>query len=355
MKLPENVMHSVMLERQLLSKHIDEKSVYLIRFAIADAYCKFEPGDVVFICPKNNPDWVTRILQYVRLTGDELVVEKDSNQQLPLREILSSHYELILRPSVLSELGLKDSVDFWPTLVHLYEKAGSDFNIDTLLSWLKPMRPRAYSIASCQAAKPGVLELIVGLVTFRDINGGICEGLSSGFLCKRLQEGDSVTIYVKSTRFKLPQEPKSPVIMVGPGTGIAPFKAFLEARALEASNGGNWLFFGGRHRDNDFLLENQLAEYQKDGVLTYLDVAFSRDQDHKVYVQHKMVEKADVLWSWLQRGAYFYICGDAKLMAKDVESTLINIIAEQGHFDMEGAQAYLKALKQQGRYQKDVY
>lgn len=354
MKLPENTMHSTLIRRDLLSHNEDEKSVYLLRLSLPDPRCKFEPGDIVFICPENNPQWIARSLAILQAKPSTMVTNEEG-EKITLETALKAQYELRLRPSILAQFNEDQANDFWLCLAELRAQKGNVFHEQDVLSWLKPMRPRAYSIASAQKLLPNVLELIVGLVTFRDVKGGVCEGLSSGFLCKRLPVGGSVQIYVKPSRFRLPEDPSRPVIMVGPGTGIAPFKAFLEYRKATRATGQNWLFFGGRHRENDFILKDFLEDLQRNHHLHLLDLAFSRDQAYKIYVQDRMKEHAQKLWSWFQQGAYFYVCGDAKHMAKDVEETLLSIIQEQEHLSLEEAQTYLKDLRLAGRYQKDVY
>ena len=353
MKLPDNIITSTVLSRELLSKNEDDKNVYLIRLSLPqDTF--FEPGDVVFVCPKNNPKLITRLLTIVQAQASDTVTNEEG-ESFSLQEALESQYELRIKTSLLETLPETIREDFWAGLAELRFKEGNHFCAQTLISWLKPMRPRAYSIASAQKMLPNALELVVGLVTYRDVKGGVCEGLSSGFLCKRLTLGDSVKIYLKPSRFRLPEDDTRPVIMVGPGTGIAPFKAFLEHRKKTGATGENWLFFGGRHRANDFLLQDFLETLQKEKVLTRLDVAFSRDQDYKIYVQDRMQEQAKLLWDWFRRGAYFYICGEAKHMAKDVEAALLAIIQAEEHLSFEEAQVYLKDLRLAGRYQKDVY
>ncbi len=353
MKLPENVMLSTLMHRELLSGNEDEKSVYLVRLSIPDETCLFEPGDVVFICPENNPKLVSRALAILQANAEAKVLNEEG-VPISLGEALKSQYELRLRSSVLASFGGKED-DFWSCLADLRAQKKDDFCEQNVLEWLKPMRPRAYSIASAQKCLPNALELVVGLVTFRDVKGGVCEGLSSGFLCRRLKVGDTVKIYVKPSRFRLPEDATRPVIMVGPGTGIAPFKAFLEYRKVTQASGPNWLFFGGRHRANDFILHDFLEDLQKNKCLTRLDLAFSRDQAFKIYVQNRMEEHSKLLWDWFRQGAYFYICGDAKHMAKDVETTLLSIIQKEEHLTLEEAQTYLKDLRMAGRYQKDVY
>ena len=352
MKLPENVILSTFLQRKLLSANEDERSVYLLRLSIENKKCSFEPGDVVFICPENSPKLIARALAILQAKAEAHVVN-DDGVEMTLGEALKSQYELRLRSSVLDSFQGKED-DLWACLADLKAQKDS-FCEQDILTWLKPMRPRAYSIASAQKLYPNVLEVVVGLVSFRDVKGGINEGLSSGFLCRRLKIGETVKIYVKPSRFRLPEDSTRPVIMVGPGTGIAPFKAFLEHRDITKASGPNWLFFGGRHRLNDFILHDFLDDLQQKGCLTRLDVAFSRDQEFKIYVQDRMRENSKLLWDWFRQGAYFYICGDGKNMAKDVEETLLSIIQKEEHLTLEEAKIYLKDLRMAGRYQKDVY
>ncbi len=354
MKLPENTIISTLIHRELLSHNEDEKSVYLLKLSLSNEQCNFQPGDVVFICPENNPKKVARALAILQAKAN-VIIETEEGEKITLQEALTSQYELRLRPSILSNFSEEQASDFWLCLAELRAQKSNTFHEQHVIEWLKPMRPRAYSIASAQKYLPNALELIVGLVTFRDVKGGVCEGLSSGFLCKRLNVGHTVKIYLKPSRFKLPKDATRPVIMVGPGTGIAPFKAFLEYRKAIQASGPNWLFFGGRHRENDFLLEDFLENLKNEKYLTRLDLAFSRDQDYKIYVQDRMKENSKELWNWFRQGAYFYICGDAKHMAKDVEEALLSIIQSEEHLSLEEAQTYLKDLKLAGRYQKDVY
>lgn len=351
MKLPENTIHSTFINRTLLSANEDERSVYLIKLSLPNTHCPFAPGDSAFIYPENEPKSVARILSILQVQPNT-VIEDGDQQTYSIEEALTKHYELRLKSSILAQFSEEKTIDFWTCLSELRTQKGENFEAKDVLSWLKPMRPRAYSIASAQSQLPNAIELIVGLVTFRDGLNNTCEGLSSGFLCRRLQVGQKLTICIKSSKFRLPEDATRPVIMVGPGTGIAPFKAFLEHRTATKATGPNWLFFGGRHRANDFILKDFL---ENQNTLTRIDTAFSRDQDHKIYVQDRMRENSKILWDWLQQGAYFYICGDAKHMAKDVETELLNIIQNEGHYNLEDAQQHLKNLRLEGRYQKDVY
>lgn len=354
MKLPLNTMYSTLLDRILLSTNEDERSVYLIKLSLLEPNCHFEPGDIVFICPENNPKFVKRILSILQIPSN-IIIKDVNGYTYSIEEALLKHYELQFKTSILEQFPKENPVDFWTYLAELRTKKGKFFQAQDVLTWLKPMRPRAYSIASAQSKLSNALELVVGLVTFRDIRGGVCEGLSSGFLCRRLQIGQKLNIYLKSSKFRLPENTNCPIIMIGPGTGIAPFKAFLEHRAITKAKGPSWLFFGGRHQANDFILKDFLQNLLNQNILTRLDTAFSRDQAYKIYVQDRMRENSQLLWDWIQQGAYLYICGDAKFMAKDVESVILEILQKEGQFNLETAQNYLKNLRSSGRYQKDVY
>jgi sulfite reductase (NADPH) flavoprotein alpha-component len=180
-------------------------------------------------------------------------------------------------------------------------------------------------------------------------------GGASHFLASA-EEGQQVNVYVEpNNHFRLPENPDTPVIMVGPGTGVAPFRAFMQQRAADGVSGDSWLFFGNPHFEQDFLYQVEWQQYLKNGDLSRLDVAFSRDQAHKVYVQHRIAEQAETLWQWLQNGAHVYICGDAERMAKDVHQALVNIAVEQGGLSADDAEAYFETLRSEKRYQKDVY
>lgn len=220
---------------------------------------------------------------------------------------------------------------------------------------LLPLRPRLYSIASSIQMHPGEVHLTVGRVEEK-VRGRARKGVASTMLSDRLVPGASLQVFLQPSHgFTIPSDGQSPMIMVGPGTGIAPFIAFLQQRWVDQSPGKNWLFFGNQRREHDFLYREELERWQESGFLTRLDLAFSRDGAEKVYVQHRMLENAAELYRWLQQGAHFYICGDAKRMAKDVEHTLLQIIGQQGQMTDEEAVHYLKQMHQDQRYRKDVY
>ncbi len=220
---------------------------------------------------------------------------------------------------------------------------------------LRKLTPRLYSIASSQEEVGEEVHLTVGLVEFENGNNTRVGG-ASGFLAQRAEESGEVKVFIEhNDNFKLPADDEAPVIMVGPGTGIAPFRAFLQERDARGAEGKNWLFFGDRTFTQDFLYQVEWQKYLKDGVLTEIDLAFSRDQVEKVYVQDKILAKGQAVWQWLQDGAYLYICGDATRMAKDVHEALITVIEQHGGKSREDAENYLNELRKAKRYQKDVY
>jgi len=229
---------------------------------------------------------------------------------------------------------------------------------EVFLSQLSPIVPRLYSIASSLKAHANEAHLCISVVRY-ETHGRTKKGLASGFFADHSQTFvKDIPVYVQESRtFRLPKDNATNIVMVGPGTGVAPFRAFLEERVLEGGTGLNWLIFGEQHRATDFLYGDELLDYQKKGKLARLDLAFSRDQTEKVYVQHRMLENARQLWDWLQNGAYFYVCGDAKRMAKDVHQTLIDIATKQGGMSPEAASVYVNQtlMRAEKRYLRDVY
>jgi sulfite reductase (NADPH) flavoprotein alpha-component len=233
---------------------------------------------------------------------------------------------------------------------------GAGIEIAELGSLLRPLPPRLYSIASSLKAHPGEVHLTVGAVRY-EAHGRSRQGVASCWLADRVVPGETpVPVFVQVSRhFRPPTDPSRPMIMVGPGTGIAPFRAFLQERRAVGAPGKNWLFFGDQRRSSDYLYASELDPLHRDGFLTRLDLAFSRDQESKVYVQDRMREQSQALWQWLEEGAHFYVCGDARRMAKDVEAALLTVIRTAGGRTEEQASEYLESLQTEGRYQKDVY
>jgi sulfite reductase (NADPH) flavoprotein alpha-component len=226
---------------------------------------------------------------------------------------------------------------------------------EKIVSLLRKLTPRLYSIASSIAANPEEVHLTIGAVRYT-AHGRERKGVCSVLVAERLQEGDTLPVFIQANKhFHLPESGDKDIIMVGPGTGIAPFRSFIQERAVTEATGRSWLFFGDQHEKSDFLYQDELDQFQKDGVLTRLVTAFSRDTEKKVYVQDRMLENSKELFEWLENGAYFYVCGDKQYMAKDVHNALISVIEKEGAMTSEEAEAYLNEIRKQGRYQRDVY
>jgi sulfite reductase (NADPH) flavoprotein alpha-component len=275
-------------------------------------------------------------------------------QRIPQGEQRNRLMEIIDNSDVLNAyIDTRDYVDILKDFDEVTFESAEAF-----LSHLTPIVPRLYSIASSLKAHPNEVHLCIAIVRY-DTHGRPKKGLASGYFADHAGLFvKSVPVYVQESRtFRLPQDSSTDIIMCGPGTGIAPFRAFVEQRILEGASGRNWLFFGEQHRATDFLYGEEWLKYQDEGKLHRLDLAFSRDQDHKIYVQHRMLEQAKELWSWLQAGAYFYVCGDAKRMAKDVHQALIQIAQSEGGLAPDAATNYVNVtlMRTEKRYLRDVY
>jgi sulfite reductase (NADPH) flavoprotein alpha-component len=323
------------------------------------------------VIPQNAEDVVDGILAATRLDPESPVSLKDGD--FSLREALTSQLDItaLSKPvlsrynemaeskaldAILSDKAKLSEYVFGRDVIDLVtEFPAKGLTADGLAAILRKLPPRLYSIASSPKAHPGEVHLTVGVVRY-DSNGRERKGVCSTFLADRIKEGQKAEVFVTANKnFKLPQNPDTPIIMVGPGTGIAPFRAFIEERKATGAEGKNWLFFGDQHYLTDFLYQTEWQEYLADGLLTKLDLAFSRDQRHKIYVQDKMRENAAELFKWLEEGASFYVCGDASRMANDVDLALHEIIAQQGGLSKEDAANYVKQLKSDKRYLRDVY
>jgi sulfite reductase (NADPH) flavoprotein alpha-component len=334
---------------------------------------RYEPGDSLGILPHNCPDLVEGVLVSLGASGTEQVVSPEGDRK-SLRQALATDYTLTRpRPALLELLGNKAADEREAeALKNLGEAETDDLlasndvrdllqrfrsarpTIDELMPALARLQPRLYSISSSLKAHPNQVHLTVGVVRYQS-RGKMYHGVASTFLGVRCEPGDEIKVYIQPSRFRLPVDPATPIIMVGPGTGIAPFRAFLEERKATNAAGRNWLFFGDQHFGYDFLYRSEIDQYLESGLLTRLDTAFSRDQAEKQYVQHRLLEQGREIWSWLQEGAHFYVCGDARRMALDVDAALQTIVAEHGHRDPAEAKAFLQQLVKEKRYQKDVY
>lgn len=297
---------------------------------------EYEAGDALGVMPRNCPEFVQEILQASGLTGDEAVTLVDGTS-------------ISLRSALVEKLDLKPFVTALPAAGH---------SAAELVAPLRKLQPRLYSIASSPKAHPGEVHLTVGVVRY-EVEGRGRKGVCSTFLAdfdSRVGNQPVAPVFIhKSSHFRLPADTTKPVIMVGPGTGIAPFRSFLQERRATGAKGKNWLFFGDQKKSTDFLYQDELSTMFHEGHLTRLDLAFSRDQEEKTYVQHRMLENAAELWSWFQEGASFYVCGDAQRMAKDVESALLTVASQAGGYSEEAASEWLATLKRDKRYLRDVY
>lgn len=364
---------SRMLVNFRMTDPISEKETRHIELALEPGM-EYTPGDAVGILPENRPAEVAELLQLLHLTGDERVLDH-YKKEISLEEALRTRLAVgkLTRVSVNAYAKLSQI----PALVELAkpehrskaeeyvwgrelidllrEYPGGITDPQQLFTVVARLTPRMYSIASSQALVPDAVHTIVRVIRYHAHNRDR-EGLCSGHLGDRAHEGCTMPIFLHgNSNFRMPEDGTTPLIMVGPGTGIAPFRAFLQHRKAHRQTGDNWLFFGDQRREMDFLYREDLEGMQKDGILTRLDLAFSRDQTHKIYVQDRMQENAKELFDWLERGAYFYVCGDANRMAKDVETALLDVIAKGKNATPDDAQIYLAELKKQKRYQLDVY
>ncbi|TVR47009.1 MAG: sulfite reductase subunit alpha [Planctomycetota bacterium] len=335
---------------------------------------QYVPGDSLGILPRNNPELVQRVIDWLGAKADESVDLPKGGGTLPLSEALQCLEISKVPKNLLQPLSAHTNDEVLRKLADPTEKElltaycdGRDLcdilavcrpgalSAQELVDGLKPLLPRLYSIASSPRAHPGEVHLTVGVVTWES-HGRLREGVASSYLGRRSCSGSKVEVFVHhSKNFGLPEDPATDIIMVGPGTGIAPFRAFLEERRIVGGSGRNWLFFGDQHSATDYLYHEEMASLQQEGILHRVDLAFSRDQGHKVYVQHRMLERGAELWRWIQGGAIFYVCGDALRMAKDVDAALHQVVQEHGGMSHEDAVVFVKQLKKDKRYLRDVY
>jgi sulfite reductase (NADPH) flavoprotein alpha-component len=332
----------------------------------------YQPGDSLGIVPSNNEQVVDKLLEAAGLPGDAEVSVKDSS--ISLASALTSRFEITIASPRFIEQWAKlsgagelqslvgvdraaERVEFLDRhhvadIVRRFPVSGVDPK--DLLAGLRPLQPRLYSLASSQAAVGYEAHITVSPVRY-ELHGTLRGGVASTQIADRLEMGDVAPVYIQENpHFRLPAD-DVPIIMIGPGTGVAPFRAFLQEREVRAAGGKSWLFFGERNFRSDFLYQVEWQQWLKEGVLSRLDVAFSRDSADKIYVQHRMLEQARDLYAWLQEGAHLYVCGDEKAMAHDVHEALIQVIGREGDLTWEEAEDYLRRLSAEHRYQKDVY
>lgn len=349
------------------------KETIHIDYSLEGSGLEYTTGDALGVFPCNDPALVDALIAALELDPEEMAPLPDGTEA-PLREALITAYDITgLKKGVLTKWNaaarsatltavledkeaLKDFV-WGRDLLDLAQDASTKAhfaNAAAFVGILPKLTPRLYSIASSPDHVPGQVSLCVGAVRYTS-HGRDRKGVCSTFMADRLKAGDKVRVFVHCNKgFRLPEDGATPIIMVGPGTGIAPFRAFWQQRVHDKATGPMWLFFGNPYKATDGCYEDELAPLVESGELK-LSVAWSRDQAHKIYVQHLMLEAGEEIWQWLEKGAAVYMCGDANRMAKDVEQALLSIIAKYGNRSEEEAAAYLADMKAAKRYQKDVY
>jgi sulfite reductase (NADPH) flavoprotein alpha-component len=364
---PAKLLKNILLNRPGSSKEVRHYEIELNGSGLT-----YEAGDALGVVPVNCPELVNDLIATLKAAPADNV--KLGNSIVSLREALTHQLEItkpsqellaaVAKAAPRSELTLllaperREDLKKWlwgRHVIDLLELLPTPMPVAEFASLLKRLVPRLYSISSSPKAHPGEVHLTVSAVRY-ETHGRTRKGVASTFLADRVGDTNYVKVYVQPSHgFKVPANGDAPMIMVGPGTGIAPFRAFLEERLATGAKGRNWLFFGDQTCASDFLYEEQLTGWQKDGLLTRLDLAFSRDQAEKIYVQNRMLENGAELWSWLEAGAHFYVCGDANRMAKDVDAALHIIAEKHGGKSADEAKSYIAKLKSDKRYQRDVY
>lgn len=335
----------------------------------------YEVGDSIGIFAQNDPELVDEILHALKLTGEEMVLNPDK-QEVPLRQGMLKDF-IITQPDKKFLQAIVEKADAAPLLKELLvperrqdlleylwgleiidflrDHPSVTFSAEEFAGTLRKLQPRLYSIASSQKVVGEAVHLTIATVRY-ETHGRLRKGVCSTWLAERVDADTCVPLFVHVAKgFRLPEDLSTDVIMIGPGTGVAPFRAFLQERKATGGSGRNWLFFGEQHASSDFFYQEEFEGYQKDGVLTKFDTAFSRDQEHKIYVQHRIQENAEEFWKWLDNGAHLFVCGDAIRMAKDVDAALHKIIMEQGGKSDEEANIYIEEMKKEKRYKRDVY
>lgn len=359
-----------LLTSQKITGRNSGKDVRHIEIDLEGSGIHYQPGDSLGVWFNNDEQLVDDLLALLSIdSGSELTI---NDETLSVRDALINKFELTqLHPGFVStyaeltgndqlkalaedKAALREYIDERQVIdvvsEHPYELSAADF-----VGALRKLTPRLYSIASSQEEVESEVHLTVGVVTYENFGRNHLGG-ASGFLGRRLEEDAEVNVYIEpNNNFRLPEDESTPVIMIGPGTGIAPFRAFLQHRDNQGASGKNWLFFGNPHFAQDFLYQTELLDFKNRNVLNRLDVAFSRDQAQKVYVQDRLLENSAAIYQWLSEGAHIYVCGDGNRMAKDVHNALVEIVGRHGNLSVEDAEQYLSELRSNKRYQKDVY
>ncbi|WP_333874039.1 assimilatory sulfite reductase (NADPH) flavoprotein subunit [Methylobacter sp.] len=365
----KNPFPALLLENIRLNGRGSIKETHHLELSLDGSGLTYEPGDALGVYPSNAPDVINALLQALHFDGTEPVTFDDKD--FFLYDALFSYFEatIITRPMMqkyallasnrkLDQLQkdkhkLKDYLHGREIIDLVEDFPAGNLSPQAFIDCLRRLPPRLYSIASSLKQHPDEVHITVAVVRYQS-HGRYRQGVGSTFLAERIDEDTIIPVYIDSNNnFKLPVDPSTSIIMIGPGTGIAPFRAFVEEREAIGATGKNWLFFGDQHFETDFLYQAEWLRYLKNGVLTRMNVAFSRDQEQKIYVQHLMAEHGKELYMWLQDGAHLYVCGDEKRMAHDVHTALIKIVAAE--IGTDNAEDYVVNLQKAKRYQRDVY
>lgn len=366
----DNPFAATLITNQRLTDREAEKDVRHLEFDLSGSGLHYQAGDVLGVYFENDPALVAEILAAVAVNGEDIV--EVNGKTLPISTALQTELELTqntpafvkayaalanhaaLNAIVADSAQLAQLVANTP-IVDVLNAYPTQLTATQLSALFRPITPRLYSISSSPEEVGEEVHLSVGVVRYAH-NGKARAGGASGYLADRVEEDGQVRVFVEhNDNFRLPQDNTKPIIMIGSGTGIAPFRAFVQQRAAEQAEGKNWLIFGNQHFALDFLYQTEWQQFAKDGFLHKYSFAWSRDQAEKIYVQDKIRENAEDLWQWLQQGAHIYVCGDAARMAKDVNQALLEVIAQQGKLSADDAEEYLDNLREEKRYQRDVY
>lgn len=358
------------LTSQPLNGRDSDKQTLHLELSLEESGLDYLPGDAVGVVPQNDPGHVDELIEMLKFDAESPLEEgrvlrdallTDFEVTTLTRPFLKQWAEWSRAPELQRLLGeeARDELRDWLQGRHIVDVV-EQFPVEGIdaaqfSAALRKLPPRLYSIASSQSAASDEVHLTVAVVRY-ETHGRARNGVTTSYLADRIEPGDRVPIYIdRNKQFKLPDDDEAPLIMIGPGTGVAPFRAFLQEREERGAGGDNWLFFGDRRFRSDFLYQTEWLKWRQRGLLTRLDVAFSRDQADKVYVQDRLREQAETLYAWLEAGAYVYVCGDAEFMAPDVHQTLRDVIREQGGHGEAGADDYLRQMQQEKRYQRDIY
>jgi sulfite reductase (NADPH) flavoprotein alpha-component len=366
----QNPFPAVLTQSLKITGRDSVKDIRHIEISLEESSIEYRVGDALGVYFLNSNAVIERMLNATSNAADAKVMIADS--EYTLGQALAEKLELTLSypgfvkayqaasedQALLALLDDKTALRAFleeRQIVDIVEQFPADINAQSLVDALRPLTPRLYSIASSQAEVEDEVHLTVAHIDYEAF-GFQHQGGASGYLCTHLEEGGEVKVYVESNdNFRLPSDASTPIIMVGPGTGIAPFRAFMQERDAQEANGKNWLFFGNPNFTQDFLYQTEWQGYLKSGLLSKISLAFSRDQANKIYVQDRMLEQGKELYEWLAAGAHFYVCGDAMRMAKDVEAALLSIIEKHGNKSAQEAKQFLLEMRKAKRYQKDVY